>query len=406
MARFAYHVRNGSGASAEGVLTAASLPEAMRTLRNDGNIIVDLHEQAGAGRTPEQAAAAVAPKAKRDEVIFFANQLAIMVDTGVPLPEALDSIAEQSASPGFRAMLTDISADVKGGAPLSAALGKFPKAFNPLFVSMVKASEASGTMGKMLVRVARYLEEQRKVVKRVKGACAYPVAMLGFCVLVLIAMLVFILPRFEKIYMGKSAVLPLPTTILLNSSKFLVSYWPFILVALAAAVVGWVLFCRKPQGRLFMDKLRLNVPVLGPMFRKSYLARSLRTLATMIATGVNMLDALDITAEVAGNEYYRRVWLSLKEQVQQGSGLAEEMRKHPLLPRNVAQMVAAGERTGKLGMVLDRVAGFCEEELDTAVRTATSFIEPVMIIVMGFIVGGIAMSLLLPVFSLSKIVGH
>jgi type IV pilus assembly protein PilC len=404
MATFAYQVRDNSGALASGVLQADGLADASRALREQGNVILELRE--AAQRAVAEAVKAGPIRVKFDDVIFFANQLAVMVDTGVPLSDALDGIAANAAGEGLGRVLTDISDQVKGGTTLSSALAKYPKLFNNLFVSMVKASEASGTMGKMLVRIAAHLQQQRQVIKRVKSACAYPIAMLGFCVLVVVAMLVFILPRFEKIYQGKSATLPLPTRILLGASGFIIHYWPVIIVTLVAGAIVARLLLRRPGGRLFMDQVRLNVPVLGPMFRKACLARSLRTLATMIATGVSVLEALDITADVAGNEYFRRVWVALKEGIQQGAALAEEMRKFPLLPKNVSQMVSAGEKSGKLGIVLDRVATFCEEDLDTSVRTVTSFIEPAMIIIMGFIVGGIAMSLLLPVFSLSKIVAH
>ena len=404
MAQFIYQVRDSRGAMANGALAAATMDEASRTLRGEGNVIVDLREQsassAGAGRaTPGR-------RVRRDDVIFFANQLAVLVDTGVPLPDALDSIVEQTTAEGFRLVLQDVTEQVKSGAEFSVALKKYPKVFGRLFVAMVKASEASGTMGKMLQRVSRYLEQQRQVLGKVRGAMAYPVAMIGFCILVLIAMLTFILPRFEKIYSGKAAVLPLPTRVLLGMSKGLIAYWPVILVLAAATGVGLWLFFRRNEGKVVLDRLMLRLPVIGPMCRKAVLARSLRTLATMVSTGVSVLDSMEITADVAGNYEYEQIWRSLGERLKEGSSLSEEMRKYPLLPRSVSQMVAAGEKTGKLGTVMDRAAGFCEEDLETAIRTATSFIEPVMIVIMGIIVGGIAMALLLPIFSLSKIVAH
>jgi type IV pilus assembly protein PilC len=283
---------------------------------------------------------------------------------------------------------------------------RHPKVFGELFTSMVRASEASGTMGKMLQRVSKYLEQQRAVRRRVKGAVAYPIAMLGFCIAVVVALLVFVLPRFEKIYANKQAALPMPTQLLLSLSKAMVNYWYLIILGLGLIVTGVYLFFRRPEGKVVLDAIRLRLPILGPMFRKSSLSRSLRTLATMIQTGVSVLDAIDITADVSGNHQFARAWRELAERLKNGSNLAEEMAKQPLIPRSVTQMVAAGDRTGKLGMVLERVSDFCEEELDTAVRTATSFVEPAMIIIMGGVVGGIAMALLLPVFSLSKVMSH
>jgi len=405
MPKFQYQVRDARGAPATGVLNAADINEASRTLRSEGNVIVDLREQPGdQAKAQQQAAPTSKARAKRDDVIFFANQLAVMVDTGVPLVDSLDAIAENVRHENFRAVLTDISDQVKAGVDFSTALRRYPRIFSRLFVAMVKASEASGTMGKMLRRVADYLEKQRQIRRRVKGALAYPLAMLGFCVLVVTGMLVFVLPRFEKIYAGKSAVLPAPTRFLLGISAFVSGYWYVILGVLGALAVGAWMFLRRPNGKIFLDSLSLKLPVLGPMFRKACLARSLRTLATMVASGVSVLDALQIAAEVAGNVHYDCIWRSLCERLKGGARLSEEMARVPLIPACVSQMVAAGERTGQLATVLERVSGFCEEDLDTAVRTATSFIEPAMIVVMGMVVGGIALALLLPVFSLSSVV--
>jgi len=405
MPKFQYQVRDARGAPVTGVLNAADIGEASRVLRSEGNVIVNLREQPGQpADDPQQAALTSNARAKRDDVIFFANQLAVMVDTGVPLVDSLEAIAENVTHENFRAVLADICEQVKSGVDFSQALRRYPRIFSRLFVAMVKASEASGTMGKMLRRVADYLEKQRRIRRRVKGALAYPLGMLGFCVLVVTGMLLFVLPRFEKIYAGKSAVLPAPTRFLLGLSSFMSGYWYVILAVLgASATVSWLLL-RRPQGKVFLDTVRLKLPVLGPMFRKACLARSLRTLATMVASGVSMLDALGIAAEVAGNVHYDRIWRNLCERLKSGASLSEEMSRVPLIPTCVSQMVAAGERTGQLATVLDRVSGFCEEDLDTAVRTATSFIEPAMIVVMGLVVGGIALALLLPVFSLSKVV--
>jgi len=391
MPKFEYQVRDARGGTATGTLSAADVTEASRLLRGEGHVIIDLHERRGSA-SGEEAPAIVPAKvrAKRDDVIFFANQLAVMVDTGVPLSDAIDSIAENAEHDRFKQVIEGVSDQVKSGVEFSAALGRYPRVFDRLFVAMVKASEVSGTLGTMLQRAAAHMEAQRAVRRRVKGAMAYPLAMLGFCVLVVIGMLLFILPRFAKIYEGKSAALPLPTRALLALSGAVTHHYLIILAVLTAAgAAAYVLLTR---------------PEIGPMYRKACLARSLRTLATMVATGVSMLESIRLAAEVTGSIEFGGVWRALEEKLKEGASLSEEMRRFPLMPPPVCQMVAAGERTGKLAPVLDRVAGFCEEDLDTAIKTATSFIEPLMIVVMGVIVGGIAMALLLPVFSLSKVV--
>lgn len=357
-------------------------------------------------KAPAPAPAGRVSRVKRDDVIFFANQLAVMVDTGVPLSEALDSIAEHCPSPGMKALETEISEAVKNGTPLSEALGRHPKVFGGLFVALMRASEASGQMGAMLQRVSAYLHQERETVKKIKGAMIYPACMLAFCALVVTALLLFVLPRFATIYAAKGAVLPMPTRVLMGLSTGLASYWPLVLAAVASAGAGLYYYARSPGGKIAMDRWRIDAPLLGRMYRKAYLARSLRTMATMVSTGVSMLDGLEISARVAGNHFYAKVWTDLAQGVKEGATLSEQLAQCKLIPPSVSQMISAGERSGRLGLVMNRVAEFCEEDLAVAVKTMTSMIEPLMIVVMGLIVGGIAMALLLPIFSISKVMTH
>jgi type IV pilus assembly protein PilC len=212
-----------------------------------------------------------------------------------------------------------------------------------------------------------------------------------------------VLPQFQGIYEGKGAVLPAPTKFLLALSDTLINQWPLVLGGGVALVAGLVMYCRTAGGRRMVDFLRISLPVIGPMYRKSYLSRSLRTLATMTATGVGVLDSLEITAQVAGNSYYEEVWRGVSERAEEGKTLADGLRGNPLIPAGIAQMVSSGEKTGKLDSVLERVADFCDDELKQAIKTMTSFIEPVMIIVIGGLIGAIAIALLLPIFSVSKV---
>lgn len=401
MPRFNYQVRDAAGRSLAGVMTAGSLEEASRLLRLDGQTVVDVRP-VNEKFTGERSSRRI----RTDEVIFFCTQLAVMVDTGVPLCEALDSICQQTKHEAFRAVLEDISDHVKAGMEFSAALQRHPKVFGRLFIAMMQASEAAGRMGHMLTLVSEYLADQRDIRKRLKGAMIYPVCMLVFCVVVVAALLGFVLPRFEKIYASKNAMLPAPTRVLLAVSHAFTTYWPITLTVIAAVVAGTWYYLRTPRGRIFLDRVRISMPIIGPMYRKAYLARSLRTMATMVTTGVAMLEGLSITAEVAGNHFYRNVWLSVAERVKQGNTLTSELAETSIIPPTVTQMIDAGERSGQLGRVMNRVAGFCEDDLKTAIKAATQLIEPLMIIVMGLLVGGIAIALLLPVFSLSKVVAQ
>ena len=403
MTQFVYQARDHAGRSETGAVTAPSIEDARTQLRRDGRIVVDLHEEF-ASASSAQLAGVRRKKVKRGDVMFFATQLAVMVDTGVPLAEALDSISEQTDHEGLRVMVGDISDQVKSGIEFSTALEKYPKAFSRLFTSMMRASEVSGTMGEMLIRVSDYLASERETRKKVKGALIYPACMLSFCLLVVIGLLVFVLPKFEKIYSGKGATLPLPTRALLAMSHGITGYWPFIIAGLVGAGVGIHFYVRSPGGRMMMDRIRISVPILGQMYRKAYLARSLRTMATMVSSGVSILDGLEITARVAGNYFYQKIWTGAAERVVEGATLSDPLFECRLIPRSVTQMISAGERTGKLAYVMNRVATFCEDDLKVAVKTVTQMIEPLMIIVMGLVIGGIAIALLLPVFSVSKII--
>ncbi len=388
-----------------GVLAARDKDEAAGMLRREGKSVVSIrpHQEQASDTTGTTGRR---KKIKRDQVIFFSTQLAVMVDTGVPLDEALDAIAQQSDKPELTEVVGDLSEQVKAGQTLSSAMESHPKVFGKLFVALVRASEASGTMGQMLQRASQYMQSERKTRKQIKGAMTYPICMLSFCTIVIIALLTLVLPRFEKIYSGKGAVLPAPTQILLYISHAMTDYWYLLIPAVAAIIVGVYMYFRSQKGSILLDKIKINMPIIGPMYRKASLARSMRTLATMVSTDVGILEGLQITAEVSGNYYYSQMWTDLSEQVKTGSTLSERLFEYELVPRTLTQMIDAGERTGRLSGVLEKAADFCEEELSVSVKAITSLIEPAMIIIMGLIVGGIAIALLLPVFKLSNVVAQ
>ena len=419
MPKYIYQARDSAGKGVNGSVFAEDVNEAARLVRREGKTLIAMSEESGGSSSSSSSSSGSPPavpngqrrpvpnrKVPLDQVIFFATQLAVMVDTGVPLTEALDGIGSSVDHPIMKAVVIDVSEQVKEGTEFSTALDSHPKVFSKLFVALMRASEASGTMGPMLMRLSEYLEQDRDTRNRVKGAMTYPLCMLIFCTLVVVALMVFILPRFEKIYQGKGAVLPLPTRMLLGISGGLTHHWLLVLVGLGAVIFGLVMVLRSKSGKIMMDKVRISLPVFGPMARKASLARSLRTMSTLVSTGVAMLDGLNLTAEVSGNYFFSQMWRGVADKAREGGTLSQELMNYSLVPNTVAQMIAAGEKTGKLSVVMNRVAGFCEEDMKTAIRTVTSMIEPLMIIVMGFLVGGIAMALLLPVFSVSKLVAH
>jgi type IV pilus assembly protein PilC len=387
------------------VLEAPSLLDAGKALRAEGRTIIDIQPESAAARA---AAATAAPTRLRrvtgEDVLLLTNQLAVMLETGVPLTEALTGIAEQTRHTGLAHLVNDIAAEVQGGSDLSTALRRHTKLFGELYINMVAASEASGTMSAMLCRLADYLASQREMRKQIRGAMLYPVSVLCFSIIIVILMMVFVLPRFEAIYAGRQAALPTPTRILLAAGRLFQHQW-YLLLGGAGGLVALAWYgLSTSAGQYWVNQARIKLPLLGPLYHKVYISRSLRTLGTMLASGVEMLAAIRITASVAGNLLYRDMWLTIADRLAEGRTLTEEVKAAPLIPSGIAQMIACGDRAGRLSEVMNRICEFCEADLRIGVKAMTSLMEPVMIIIMGFLVGGIAMALLLPIFSIGRVI--
>ena len=407
MPRYAYEARDSAGLMSAGVVAADSEVEASRQVRSDGLFVVSLSEDVQS-RPRRRAgtsslAAMLGPRVKHEDVVWFANQLSVMVETGVLLSEALHSIAEQTRNVTFRKVVQDVAASVENGQDLSSSLARHPKLFDNLFVSMVKASEASGQLALMLNRVATHMTEQSQIRSKVKGALMYPCVMLSLAFVVTIFLMIFVLPKFAAIYADKKDALPAATLFLMDLSDSMINMW-YVYVAGAAAMVTLIVLTLKTErGKDILDTIKFKVPLIGDVFRKSAIARSLRTLGTLLSAGVPVLDALGITKQVCGRGKYGQLWGDVADKVTTGSQISEHLSDHPLMPGTVSAMLVAGEKGGRLGPTMEKIAKFSEEELKTAITMMTSFIEPVMIGIMGLIVGGIAMALLLPIFSVSKV---
>ncbi len=406
MPKFNYMARNTKGVALSGEVVARSDADAIRLLRGEGKFVVrltELNEQVQAALTgPPQGRRRV----KTDEIIFFANQLSGMVDSGVTLADALEATIDQSPPGAFRRTIEDVIQRVQGGTDLSAALAVHPKVFIPFFVNMVRAAETTGTLGPTLTRIADYMMNQRDIRKKVKGALAYPVCMIFFSLGATIFLLTYVLPKFATIYGNKKAVLPLPTRMLMNTSDWIVQNWIALLVGIVLFVVGNVVYFRTARGHYTADWLRLNMPLLGKMFHKACLARMLRSLGSLISAGVSVLDAIVIARDVVGNHLFGKMLDEAHQRLQRGEQLSQALLDAPYLPRPVWQMINAGERTGQIGPSMDRVADLCENDLKHTIRALTDFIEPAMILVVGAVVGGIALAMLLPIFQISRIMAQ
>jgi type IV pilus assembly protein PilC len=405
MAKFSYQARDGGGELATGTVSAANMEEAAAGLRADGKYIVKIAPVANAnGDAGAVAVASRTKRVKRREVIFFAHQLAVMIETGVPLTDALESTRDQAINPHFKAVLHDVTAHVEAGGEFSAALAKYPRVFPTAMVSLIRASEISGTMAHMLDRLSGYLTKEEQTARQVKGAMMYPIFMLVMAVSVTIFLLAFVLPKFAAIYDSRGAALPAPTRLLLAISEGLLGYW-YVWSTLAAVLVAVVMMLpRVDAGRRFLDYLKLNTPIARQLFTQLYITRATRTMGTMIAAGVTMLDMIDIVKQVTNNIYYQDLWDEVDERLRQGSQLSDPLFSSPLFPRTIAQMIYSGEKSGQLGKVLARISDFTEAEFDQTVKNTTQFIEPLMVGVMGTIIGFVAISLLLPIFSVGNVV--
>lgn len=407
MARYAYQARDNNGRMVNGELVAESTLDVTRLLRAEGKFVVSVSQTCQSNDAPDQVdVASAARHVKRDDVINFAHQLAVMVDTGVSIGEALDAIRDQSHNEHFKAIIDDVTDAVQSGLSFSESLARHPRVFPQLMISLIKASEASGTMGTMLERVCEYLTKERHTLKTVRGAMTYPLAMVGVSLAVTVFLLTFVLPRFSSIYANRGALLPTPTRLLMTAAELLTHYW-YAFIGGAVVLAAFLFYMQTQEwGRRAIDAFKLRCPIIGPMFNQLYITRAMRTMGTMLGAGVPMLDMIAISREVTNNAYFRDLWDDVDEQLQHGSQLSASLAESPLIPPSVTRMIMAGEKSGRLGQVMDRVAAFTETDFDRAVKRTTEFIEPAMIVFMGSFIGFVAISLLLPIFSIGRVMAN
>lgn len=407
MPAFRYQVRSASGQTVVGALNAESPTAAAAILRRQGNHVLSINAIETGGGAAGLLRALKEMNSGRPSlkhVLDFTTQLAVMVRAGIGIRSALEGIAEQTEHARFKQVINGLKNDVESGKQFSEALSRHPKLFNALYVNMVRASEMSGSFGKMLDRIAAYTAQQIETKKMVIGAMIYPGVIGTMAVAVTAFLLTFVLPRFGKVFEGKEEVLPWATKFLMGLSAWMVAYWPYLIACTVCGGVGLFFFARTEIGSYWCDVLKLRVPIFRRMFRALYISRSLQTMGELINAGVPMLDTLAITGDIAGNSIYKRMWRGVYTAVKQGRKIAATLGNERLLPHAVVQMIGAGEESGKLGEVLSEVAAYYAKQLRDAVKAVTSMIEPIMIIAMGSVVGFIAMAIILPIFKMSQIV--
>jgi len=340
----------------------------------------------------------------RKDILNFTNQLSVMVRAGISLQDSLESIAEQQEKQKFKVIITDLKNQIEAGQSFSQALAEHPQVFSNLYINMVAAAEISGSLSSMLQRLAEYLDGEAETRSQVRGAMVYPIIIAVMAVFVTIFLLCFVLPRFTAVFAGKEHLLPAPTKILMASSAFLRGYWFVIIPAVGGLVGGFLYFIGTNVGRLWWDKTKLVLPLIRTLCRNLYITRSLHTMGVLMRAGVPILDTISVTAQISGNVLYKDMWIGVYADVRQGKKIASSLGQYNLMPSNVVQMVRSGEDSGTMSDVLRDVSDYYARELKTVIKTVTSMIEPIMIVVMGVLVGFIAMSIILPIFKMSSLV--
>ena len=404
MAGFAYTAISIEGLETVGEIHAPDLEAAREQLRIRGLLAQTLRELPASGT---EGLRTTFKKIKPRSMQIFSRQFATMIEAGLNIVASLVILEQQTDDPYLAGIIGELRADVEGGLLLSQAMARHPKVFDELYVSMVQAGEASGMLDNVLDRVADQIEKETKLKRRVKGAMVYPTVVFTFASLVLVAMLLFIVPIFAKIFTELHGQLPMLTRVVLGASNLLRDRWYIVFPLIGFTIWGALRYKKTDSGRRKWDRFKLHAPVkIGDVVLKVTMARLLRTLATLVAAGVDIIKALDIAGATAGNYLVEKALAEARVKVQEGVPIAEPLSADPLFPPMVSQMVRIGEETGELEQMLSKIADFYEDEVDSAIQSLTSIIEPLMMIGVGFMVGIIIISMYLPMFRLMQLIGN
>ena len=383
-----------------GVLEYSDKALLIDALRKKDLIIISIEE--AAKKRPMSMGGSV----KLEEIVIFSRQLATMVDSGIPLVQALDILCEQIEKPVFRNILAKIKDDIETGSSLSDAFARHPAVFSTLYVNMVRAGESSGALDDILDRLATYLEKSNTLQRKVKSSLIYPAVVVTMAILITLVMLIKVIPTFKGIFVMLGGELPFPTRVLIFVSDTIRGMFVYVASGIAIGVFALKRYMRTRQGRENFDKMLLSMPVLGPLFRKVAVAKFTRTLATLIKSGVPILVSLEIVGKTAGNTVIEKAVESVRTGIKEGENIADPLAKSKAFPPMVVRMIKVGEQTGELEKMLTKIADFYEDQVDAAVSGLTSLIEPLIIGFMGIVIGGIVIAMFLPVFKLTEIIAR
>jgi len=396
---FAYTAREtASGREIRNTVEALSEQAAIAALLNRNLLVVEIKEKmAKRGQTK-------GGKVQLADLVVFTRQLATMIDAGIAIVQSLQALAEQTPNKVMRDTIKDVCSRVEAGESFSEALIRHPKAFNRLYVSMVGAGEKGGLLAEILARLATYLENTERLRKKVKTALMYPSVVTFVAIVITIFLLVKVIPTFKEVYSGFGAKLPGPTQFMITLSELVQHYLLYLIVLAGLGVWGWLAYIKTKPGREFWDTQRIKLPVFGPIAHKICLARFTRTLASLVRSGVPILEVLQIVSQTVGNVVMEKAVKSAASDIERGDGISAALGKHPVFPTMIIRMLSAGEQTGNIDNMLERVADFLDEEIETTLSGLMSLIEPMLIVFLGVVIGGMVICMFLPIFNLANIV--
>jgi type IV pilus assembly protein PilC len=400
MREFVWKARTLRGEVQNRLISARHERDVIGELRRRRLIVVSIRQKSKDITLPK-----IGTGVKRKDLVVFGRQFATMINSGLPLIQCLEILGDQVENPHLARIIQEVSSDVEAGNTLSDSLAKHDRVFTPLFVNMVAAGEAGGILDRVLYRLAEYLEKSNNIRRKVKGALIYPGVVISIAIIVTIFLLVFVIPTFAKLFESSGLNLPLPTRFTIAASNFMMAAWPLLLILSIASVVGLRRYYRTDRGEYRIDNLLLKIPHLGELLRKASIARFSRTLGTLLSSGVPILDAMEITATTSGNRVIQEAVMQSRSSIATGDTISEPLGKSTVFPPMVVQMIRVGEETGEMDNMLDKIADFYEEEVDVAVETLTSVLEPILIVGIGMIVGGMVVSMYLPIFRLASAIG-
>ncbi|MFI5350646.1 MAG: type II secretion system F family protein [Elusimicrobiota bacterium] len=407
MAVFTYKAKTTAGLVMQGTIDAAEQKGAVEKLRGQKLVVLEIFEKSDGPLDKIKALIKANKKGKvtSKDLVLFSRQLSTLVGAGVPIVQSLGILETQAENPAFKDVLAAVKADIEAGLSISDALKKHPEAFPELYTSMIKAGELGGILDTILERLTVYMESSEQLKAKVKSAMMYPAIVLSICATVTCFLLVFVIPTFKNIFSSFGAELPLPTQILIDVSDTMKHFWYLLIATPFGAWKGFEAFYKTPKGQKIVDGYTLKAPIFGIILKKVAVARFTRTLGTLIKSGVPIMQALETVAQTAGNVVIADAVLLTRESIREGGHLSDPLKKSGIFPNMVTSMISVGEETGALDIMLSKIADFYDQEVDTAVKGLTSLIEPIVIVVMGVVIGTIVVAMFMPMFGLGELAG-